>query len=622
MDFHLPLKWGIQWTLIVPSSKIAQMLLNNRKCPCRSLLIGVLAFATVASADFTRRVQDVAEPFVWPTNAPAPDDVTMRTLWFRPLPVDCGQDTFDALRQFHATRLDWSYLRTYEPPGRFEVEMGFPPIRDYDLLLVEEMERIREVKDMGRFFSGASNASVGTDVVWHEPRIATKKHTMLGIDGVPLIMGHMRYWDAPQSPGCANNPQYLEGHVQYIIDYINAGAQGMQRDEPSGNESYAARGIGCYCPYCMEGFNEYLYRNHHDELAGVGIHDLKNWSYRDHVRQLGLNKDPDDDYDWSDPSTMRSLLRGDPIAPWFVAFQEKAQTRFFKVVRSRVNEYYGGSFPYSCNNTSFQRYDPELYHGFDFYMSELMMRSANPAHLYDRSQEARRRGKIQVFGSPKTMGEEYDPAFLVRLRRNVIATSYAVGGLCQVPWDLFEQTRDGLGRYFGDPADYADLFAFVRASGEYLRRFDDAGGYGPGIPEEKRYAGPQPVVIPADAGDYYVFVRARPTDYDSPVVVHLVDWNENPQSTVLSLNRELFFPGEELEIVLRSPADYDRELHEGAETKAQALRRDGEQMGFEQRAAYANLVVETVLDYGASGDTVNVEIPAVKPWGMLVIRPR
>lgn len=587
------------------------------------MCVGVAAQSVsgATSSEFTRLVQDAAKPFVWPANAPAADDVTMRTLWFRPLPIDCGQDTMQALADFHATRLDWSYLRTYEPEGRFEVEMGFPPIRDYDLLLVEEKERIRQVRDMGRFFGGASNASVGTDVIWHEPRVATKKHTMLGIDGEPLIMGHMRYWDAPQSPGCANNPHYLEGHIRFIINYIDAGAQGMQRDEPSGNESYAARGIGCYCPYCMEGFSEYLSRNYSDKFEDLGINSLSDWSYRDHVYERGLQADSADDYDWSDPSTMRSLLRGDPIAPYFVEFQEKAQTEFFKVVRSRVNEYYGGSFPYSCNNTSFQRYDPELYHGFDFYMSELMMRSADPAHLYDRSQEARKRGKVQVFGSPKTMGEEYDEQYLVDLKRKVIATSYAVGGLCQVPWDLFEQTRDGLGRYFGDPADYSDLFAFVRASGDFLHGYDDAGGYGPEIPEETRYGNRQPIEIIGPESELYAFIRARPRDYESPVVIHFIDWNETPESTKIRLDPELIFPGRNVRIMLRTPADYDAELHAGAEVKAQAMRVDGSPMGYSQRKAYTNLVNTTILEHQQSDGWVQFSLPALQPWGMLIIKP-
>jgi hypothetical protein len=371
----------------------------------------------------------------------------------------------------------------------------------------------------------------------------------------------------------------------------------------------------------MEGFNEYLSRNHNDKLTEWGIGNLQEWSYRDHVYARGLATDADDGYDWSDPSTMRSLLRNDPIAPYFVAFQEKAQTEFFKIVRSRVNEYYGGSFPYSCNNTSFQRYDPELYHGFDFYMSELMMRSANPAHLYDRSQEARRRGKIQVFGSPKTMGEEYDPQFLVDLRRNVIATSYAVGGLCQVPWDLFEQTRDGLGRYFGSPADYADLFAFVRANGDLLRGYNDAGGYGPGIPENGRYDGRHPVNISDDAGEFYAFVRARSREYDSPVVIHCVDWNEHPTSTIIHLDRELLFPGKKFKVLLRVPREYDRELHQGAEIKAQAMRGDDELLGFAQRTAYSNLVVETELEYRLSGETIELKIPALNPWGILIVKP-
>jgi hypothetical protein len=567
-------------------------------------------------------IHEATDPFVWPANAPRPDDVTMRTLWFRPLPVGCEQDTFEALKAFHATRLDWSYLRTYEPQGRFEVEMGWPPIRDYDLLLVQEKELIRRVKRMGRVFTGASNASNGTRVIWHGPRDATKEHTIIDIEGRPLIGGHMREWTAPQSPGCANNPHYLDGHVQYIINYIDAGAQGMQRDEPSGNESYAGNGLGCFCEYCMEGFRKHLQVNHGDELATLGIDRLDDWSYREHVRRLGLAGDPDADFDWSDPRTMRGIVGQDPLAGIFREFQARAQERFFKIVRARVNAYHGDSFPYSCNNTSFQRFDPELYHGFDFYMSELMMRSANPVHLYQRSNEARRRGKIQVFGSPKTMGEEYDEGFLVDLRRRVIATSYAVGGLCQAPWDLFEQTADGLGRYFGDPAHYADLFAMVRASGHLLHGYDDAGAWGPGIPDEIRYGQLAPLRVGGNAGDYYAFLRARAGDADAPVVVHLVDWNPESRAVELYLRPDAFFPGRGLRVTLRTPAAYDAGMHAGAEYKAQAMRASDDQpLGIAHRDAYANLVERAELPVVREGPLVRVQLPVLRPWGMLVVEP-
>ncbi len=588
--------------------------------------VGLCLAVSVTAADVSIRVQDASKPFVWPANAPAPDDVTMRTLWFRPLPEgpwDPKHDTMNALRAFHATRLDWSYLRSYEPRGRFEVEMGFQPVRDYDLLLVQEKARIARVRESGRTFGGASNASVGTYVVWHAPGEATKKHTMEDINGEPLILGHMRYWDAPQSPGCVNNPHYIEGHVQYIKDYIDAGAQSMQRDEPSGNWVHAVRAVGCYCDYCMEGFNQYLRVNHYDDLEELGINDPGNWTYRDHVRRLGLDEELSaDDFDWSDPRTMQSLLRDDPVAAVFVEFQGQAQADFFKIVRSRINAYYGGSFPYSCNNTSFQRFDPELYHGFDFYMSELMMRSANAPHLYERSQEARRRGKVQVFGSPKTMGEDYDAGFLVALRRKVIATSYAVGGLCQVPWDLFEQTRDGLGRYFGDPADYADLFGMVRAGGRFLTDYDDAGAYGPDIESDGRYAGGEPLRIRGGSGELYAFVRAKPMDYAAPVVVHLVDWSEDPEPAVVRVRNAAFFPGKELRITLRVPDAYDREMHEGAEIKAQAMRGSGEYLGTAQQAAYETLVVSRELSSTHDDGYTRVEVPSLSPWGILVIEPK
>lgn len=580
-----------------------------------------ICFVCTATSLIGLSIQNAAEPFIWPENAPRPDDVTMRTLWFRPVDENDKQNTFAALDAFHATRLEWTYLRAYEHKRRFMVEEGQEPENRQETLW-REKALIRKVKASGRFFGGAANASTGTDVIWHGYQDATKKHTILDIHGEPLVAAHMKHWAAPQSPGCANNPHYLQGYVQYIQNYIDAGADGIQRDEPSGNYAYAQAGVGCYCSYCIEGFREYLKRINPSELADWGIENAENFNFRDYVLELGVLQQEVTDFDWSDPQSVNNLLSEDPVASQFVDYQAESQARFFKIVRMRLDAMTERTFTISSNNTSFQRFEPELYHDFDFYMSELMMRSGNPAHIYDRSREARSRGKVQVFGSPKTLGKEYTSDFLKNLKRKVIATSYAVGGLSRVPWDIFQQTRDGKGRYYGDAADYADLYAMVRASGRYLADYCDAGAVGPDINSLNRYGDQTPLEISGGSNaQIYAFIRAIPRDEEAPVVIHLVDWSDTAEPFSLKLNHSQFNESGKLRIKLRIPGPYDKRAHVQSELRAQAMRKPDEPLGMAQAAAYQGLVKEIRIDAKSHGAITTVEIPKVSPWGMLIIEP-
>lgn len=580
------------------------------------ILIPLLAFTQIVNAAVT--VQEAAIPFVWPANAPRPDDVTMRTLWFRPIDKEDPENTFRALDAFHATRLEWTYLRAYEHNGRFMVESDLEP-EDPEELLAREVSLIEKVKATGRVFGGASNASTGTDVVWHGWQEATKKHTIVDISGEPLIGGHMKNWAAPQSPGCANNPHYLQGYVEYVKHYIQAGAETIQRDEPSGNHSYAEARLGCYCTYCLDGFKDYLFALSVEELTGLGIDDPERFNYRDYVIAKGAGADSTADFDWSDPGSLKAILSNDPVSRLFIDFQAKSQADFFDIVRMRVNEFVGHSFPFSCNNTSFQRFDPEMYHGFDFYMSELMMQSANPSHIYNRAKEARARGKVQVFGTPKTMGKHFDEDFLVDLKRKVIATTYATGALSRVPWDIFQQTSDGTGRYFGKPSDYADLYGMVRASSRFLEGYCDSGAIGPGLNSLQVYGEKPPIHIDGSAEETFAFIRARPEDTIAPVVIHLVDWGKQPAAFSIRVSKDAVFPSKSLKAVLRIPGEYNAEEHREAEIRAQEIRRPDEKLGSSQSNAYESLVTSINLEVHGEGNDWVLDLPSLHPWGILVL---
>jgi hypothetical protein len=276
---------------------------------------------------------------------------------------------------------------------------------------------------------------------------------------------------------------------------------------------------------------------------------------------------------------------------------------------------------YSCNNTSFQNWEDAYISVFDYANSEMMMRSANPGHIYERAQKAMALGKLQMFGTPKTMGQEFAERELVALKQRVIATAYASGALASVPWDLFLQSQDGRARYFGRPEDFAALYALVRASARYLDGYDTAGAAGENIKDD-RYRGAFPVTLAEGGKDMCVFLRAKPGEPGGPLVVHLVDWGQGEAGPArLKLATASFFPGRKLAIVLRTPKPYDRDTHQQAEIRAQAMRRPGEPLGAGQAAAYATLVTEQPLSATPEGPFTVVALPPLRPWGIVIVSP-
>jgi hypothetical protein len=576
---------------------------------------GILITVLMLSGSiFAQTIQEAAVPYQRPANVPGASDVQMRTLRFRPFlhkeSLDKYSDTNSdkALDDFHVTRLEWVYLEASEPGTLFEN------------LLPRELAKIQAVKDSGRIFGGTANASSGTFVRWDDVNGKhIKKHTVIDRSGHPVIGGHMRYWAHPQSPGCVNNPAFRQGHLDYNKKYLNAGATTMQRDEPSANYSYAQAGSGCFCKYCMEGFRRYLKEKlSADELKKLGVKDIETFDYKEYLN--AISPPPASDFfDWSDPETVKRA--GGPIQSLFVKFQLDSVTEFFAWLRKELQTYNGGvQIGYSCNNTSYQNWEDPYVMEFDYCISEMMLQTANPAHIYKRAQVARKLGKLQVFGTPKSMGADIPESTLVPLKQQVLATAFASGANGSVPWDVFMQSKDGNARYFCTPEDFAPLFGFVRANDRYLSGYCTAGGKGPGFTDNP-YAGGFPVEFANT--NLCVVLRAVPGKKDAPVVVHLIDWTKGAfEPVTLKLKTEAFFPGKKLSVKLRTPKAFDSAAHAAAETAAQAMRKNGELLGSAQASAYEPLVDETVLETAVDGGWTTITVPALSPWGLLVVKPR
>jgi len=209
-----------------------------------------------------------------------------------------------------------------------------------------------------------------------------------------------------------------------------------------------------------------------------------------------------------------------------------------------------------------------------------------PAFFVDAANEAAQRESFIVYTSYQEMD--------VPTYRRAIAGCYGNGMLFIVPWDQYAGTTEP--RVFSAPEDLADLYGFVRGNATYLDGYEAATATGHGL-------GASEALSLDDAHGVSAWVRAQPGEKDAPVVIHLVDWNE-PSAFRISLRNAAFFPDRRFTIKLRTPAPYDTAAHAAAE----------------DAQAYDSLVVSKPLDVESDGEWSHVSVPALTPWGMLVVQ--
>ena len=228
---------------------------------------------------------------------------------------------------------------------------------------------------------------------------------------------------------------------------------------------------------------------------------------------------------------------------------------------------------------------------FDFGMAEMGLNKVKPDFLLRASRDARRRGKAMVYTSHQNLGI---PAY-----RLAIAGCYATGMHFMVPWDQFGGVNKP--RVFSRPKELADLYGFVRANTLFLDGYEDAAAVGYRL-KDSRWE--KNLILSVEGADRVsAFIRAKPDDRDAPIVVHLIEWGEEPSPFRLVLHPRAFFETGNLSVALRVPVEFNGPLHEQAETSKQ----------------YFPLAREIALQTATEDEVTTVMIPALKPWGMLIV---
>jgi hypothetical protein len=536
------------------------------------------------------------------SRTPRSSDVLMRTLRWRPPNSRGRPETMGAMDTFHVTGLVWSYIHD-------------PAV-------------ISQVLASGRFFQGAVTNSLSTmrDLLGlpakadeADAEAFIQRYACLSLDGSANEQPWKRHWPNPfsRASGCCSNPEFEEMYVRALQTYTRAGATMIQRDEGIGN-AYRPNYGGCFCDHCIEGFRAFLAETRTPEqLAAMGVADVTAFDYREQLRRAGAPVG-DGFMRWD----------GGRLQDLFVEYQHRVSVGFMARTRAALNEAAGFEVAMSCNN-GVRNFD-EIMQQYDWFFGELARVHATPAFLYSTAARAAALDRLQIVTMPKKGGHSTydDPDGWERHTRQTIATSYAVGGICMVPWDVYmpntfdeDRNRSSTPRYFGKAEDYADLFAFIRASSAILDGYEDAAAIGPGL-FETRWGRGFPVEIPGTE-HVYAFVRALPGEPGAPVVIHVVDWRDQPQPVTLRLRPKAFFESGRIALTLVTPAPYDAAMHAAAESEAQRLRTaagPGRPFSAAEAAAYAPLVSTRVPAGSPEGEFTAVELPSLTPWGIVVVR--
>jgi hypothetical protein len=419
---------------------------------------------------------------------------------------------------------------------------------------------IREAKARGFDYGGAVS-TIMTDA----PNVSTRLLGRLK-DRDGNFVARTRWAQTEVWEGCVNHPGYRSAFLSFLKIKADAGADYIVMDDPDSNLNGIQFGA-CWCEACRDG-----------------------------ARQQGMDLSVD-----------------------MLDFQLLSVRRFFEDMRRELDAYAGRTISWASNNYQGSWHFP--YHLFDFGIAEID--NVTPLKLVQGMEAAQQMNKAQVYIFRSDDNADY---------RRVIAGTYATGQHMMVPWDQWMGMTDGvrIPRYFADPADFADLYGFVRGIATYLDGYEDAAYWGRQLRDQRygfRWYHRPPITLSGGSGEIYAFTRAKPGDAAAPIVIHLVDWSDDSQPFRTVLQPMRLFPDQPVKISLLTPVKYDEILHQGViENQDFSLLVKREILlaeAINQKESENQTSVET--DVGGEivdpRRRINLDIPALQPWGVLVIEP-
>ena len=480
------------------------------KSPLHTLLclLAVAAFQKFgfdAKAANGKPVWELAQPPVRVVpGAPKYSDVAVRSLIRRPANAKDPYDTFRMAQEFHVTRLDWCY----------GVDRAY----------------VQRAKELGLVIGAAMGSNM--------PDAKGKRDTGRVTDKNGNLVTYK--WMAPGIwAGCPNAPEYRAIWLQYTTNYLAAGVDLIQQDDPAMSTRTTSL---CYCKYCTAAFSKY--QSKHGPNAS------------------------------------------------YEQFQQDSVAAFHREMHAQLDTIAGRHIPFSHNNAI-------GFHGkldwsaplFDFVNAEIESRNVQPAELFKIATISRTNGIPMLFQYRDTS---------VPNNRRTLATIYANGMNMLMPWDVY--MPDNAPRYFGTKEQYADLSGFIRANAKWLDGYEHAFAYGPKVTGKNPAA--TPVKLEGGSGNAYAYVRAQPGNAKAPVVIHLVEWEQQGKPGKLLIRKASFWGEQKVTATLRVPPAYDASLHDKAQSSGD----------------FSSLAKAIKLTPVPAGEWLSFDIPTLNPWGIVVIQ--
>ncbi|MDA0989493.1 MAG: hypothetical protein O3A51_01920 [Verrucomicrobia bacterium] len=290
-------------------------------------------------------------------------------------------------------------------------------------------------------------------------------------DGSRMVAPWMAGFNDGKGVGwaCVNKPESLTCRIDRLEQIIKMGINTIQYDDWQCNLSSYNWGGGCFCKYCMAGFAQFLEENADpDTMKAAGVKTWRHFNYHDYLT---------DQRGWTTTKALMENREKDPLNHYFRSFHITSTRKHFealikhaekiseKPIHLTVNGTMGAGnlssdfildkIDYLVGETAIQDHD-------DFLRIVHMLRMADALN-------------VPQICSPFFGGTiNPDPVIV----RRAIALAYGMGHRMLIPWDVWPgpkpETFSGEWRWYGTPADYGDLFDFVRAQSHLL---DDYGAY-------------------------------------------------------------------------------------------------------------------------------------------------
>ncbi|MEX2369479.1 MAG: hypothetical protein WD578_00630 [Bacteroidales bacterium] len=288
------------------------------------------------------------------------------------------------------------------------------------------------------------------------------------IAGEPIVPGWLdsEYNGIRPWWGCTNHPLYRSLIRERAAIGIRGGANMLHLDDHMGTCAAALHSGGCFCEYCMQGFNQWMKNQYSNvELDSLGIDDQDSFDFATMVREAGF-------------FTRSGYISGGfagtvPLFNEFIAFQREAAATLVRELGDMVDSIAGKKIPVGVNSWNLDPSQLATSHYADYFSNEVQhynMEDLVPPFVYLLGNAL---GK-PVFSTGT--GEDWIQILQnenpVRVAR-WIATAYAFGNYFMYSYNKWGFSEETGTLWYQIPVEtFEPFFSFIHENRELFDGFE------------------------------------------------------------------------------------------------------------------------------------------------------